>query len=268
MKTDDFFTALESQLREAQPAPLPARSWRPVALVGAVAAAAVAIVVAVGGGATRERQAAPAGASLQVTLQNSTGEPSVSRSLLPGLRRRGYAVRAVDGPLVANTKVMTDGDHLDDGRRLARVLELPEAIVSSGTFSGPHADVEVVLGRDFIGAGNGGNLQRIGLLEASGHPGLTSVLEKRLVHAGLYTEGVGSAGFAGNRPRSLAIARTASDADLLARTRAALGMPVAPPQIATREQRRSLMQGVRVYVIIGKDYRPPADIHPNVDSSG
>jgi hypothetical protein len=258
MKTDDFLADLETQLREVQqpaarrPSPF-ARLWRPAAALAAVAAA-VALVAVIGGGGTDE-QAVPAGADHRLVLQNSTGYAPAGPEVARGLRQLGYDVTVRERPEIPDTSIF--GADEDDQRRIADYLEIPVGDWTEyAPLEGAPPVMTVVLGVDFLGGGDGKGLDRVAVFEASGRPQLSLALEAVLHDAGLGVGGSGSFGLQGTRARTTVIGRDASDDELIAKTRAALGLPEAAPVHAGDRLGKAELQmldGARVLVLIGMD---------------
>lgn len=116
MKTDDFLTDLEAQLRTARPR----RDPRPLLALGAaLLVAALVLAFAAGGG---ERDAVPTAAPRLVMIQNATGSPAAGRQAADTLERAGYRVMLSRAPKAEESAVLSASAAEQD--RIADLLDL------------------------------------------------------------------------------------------------------------------------------------------------
>jgi hypothetical protein len=139
-----------------------------------------------------------------------------------------------------------------DERRIADALGLPDAGGWTGyaPLPGARGAIDVVVGRDFLGGD-------VSVFEASGRPNLSLAVEAMLQDSDLRLSASGSFGPKAGRAHTRVVGRDPSDDPLIARTRAALGLPAGAPEYATETERDPYMDGARVLVLIGRDFRPP-----------
>lgn len=271
MRTDDFFADLEVQLRAAQPEPRTRRVLRLVPPALATAAAVVVAILFIGRGGDTTEKAVPAGTGkVTVHIVNATGAREGSRDLAVAVRQAGFAP---DGPVELGTTqreshILAGEGHVADGERLAKALGLSGDSVLTGyapVGSGEPPALNLVIGTDLIAEStvtDGGMMdafrgpRTVAIREQSGRPSYELALEAVFDDAGINWESGASQGVNGDMPATSVLGRDRADDKLIARVREAMGLERAAPAYATKPQRRD-MDGARVIVYVGKDYRLP-----------